>query len=87
MPTTVRIEWRDEGFQRIISDPKVRAIVKAETDRIAATAGEGFGASESFTSGLRYDRAVGIVSTETDEARVAQAVDKALSKAVQKCRS
>lgn len=86
MAMSVRFEWHDEGFQSVISSPKVQSIVQAATSRIAATAGEGFEASQSFTKGLRYDRAVGIVSTVSDEARIAQATDRALSKAVQKCR-
>lgn len=86
MATSVRFEWLDEGFQQIIDSPEVAALVTESAERIAAAAGEGFEVKPARTSKLKYNRDIALVVADTYAAKVAEATDKVLSKAVQQCR-
>lgn len=82
----IRMEFDDSGFQAILSSSQVASLVMGEGQKIAARAGDGFECKQYRTSGLRYDRPAAVVYTDTLAAMVAEATDKALTKAVQSCR-
>lgn len=84
--TSVRFEWVDEGFQTIISSPEVNALVTGAAQRIATAAGDGFEVVPAKTTKLRYNRDIALVAARTRAAKVAEATEKRLSKAVQQCR-
>lgn len=74
----VRIEVNSAGIQALLKSPEVEALLKAKAGRIAAAAGEGMEA----TSRVGRTRARASVVTATREARKAEAVDRALTKAI-----
>lgn len=87
MPTArIRIDFDDSGFKEILSSAAVAGVVMGEGEKIAGLAGDGFECKQYQTRGLRYDRPAAVVYTDTHAAMVAEATDKALTKAVQSCR-
>lgn len=86
MAVKYRIEWVDEGFQQVISSPEVYRVVEDAGCRIADAAGDGFEVKDWHTRGLRYDRPGVLVVSDTYEAMLAEATEKALSRAVSSCR-
>lgn len=85
----VRIKFISAGFKEILNSEGVATEVRNITDRIAANAngnntrgGEGFRASELWTAQLGGGRVAGSVFTTDRESCIAEAEDKALSRAV-----
>lgn len=82
MATKIRIEFDNEGFQKLLNLPEVKKLVERTGERIANAAGEGFEA-ESFTASFGGSpRPAVTVRTETHAARKAQAEDNALETAL-----
>lgn len=77
----VRFQFISDGWREILNSADVAALVKEAGEGIAERAGDGF---EFKPVTLKYGggRAGGFVVAATEEAREAQAEDKALSKAV-----
>lgn len=82
----MRLEFDDSGFQAILSSAATTAVVMQSGQEVAGRAGDGFECKQYQTRGLRYDRPAAVVYTDTHAAMVAEATDKALTKAVQSCR-
>lgn len=78
MAEKIRIEVNSAGVQALLKSDEVQALLKAKADRIAAAAGEGMEA----TSHVGRTRARASVITATRAARKAEAVDRALTKAI-----
>lgn len=78
MASQVRIEVNSAGIQALLKSDEVQAFLKAKADRIAAAAGEGMEA----TARIGRTRARASVVTATSAARKAEAVDRALTKAI-----
>lgn len=82
--TQVRIEVLSEGIAALMQEPGMVAEVNAAASRIASMAGDEFEVKEAEVHG---DRPMALVVPKGKEGRVAEARDKALSKAVSACRS
>ncbi len=78
MASQVRIEVNSAGIQALLKSEEVQALLKAKAERIAAAAGEGMEAS----SRIGATRARASVITATSAARRAEAVDRALTAAI-----
>lgn len=83
----VRIEFQTEGFQDILTSDGVHQLIESQTEAIASRAngnnargGDGF-ASDVWI-GTRAGRWIGTVTTTDEKSRIAEAEDKALSRAV-----
>ena len=77
----VRIQFISEGWRKILNSQEVADLVNGIGQNIASAAGPGF---EYRAARLGYGggRVGGFVSSTTYEAMLAQATDKALTKAV-----
>lgn len=89
MAKKVEIEWNHAGFQAILISPEVTRLVQQQTNQIAANAnaknsrgGKGFGSATGTRQAYGSKRAMGFVYTTDHESMVAEAEDKALSRAV-----
>lgn len=80
MPS-VRIEMNSDGFRAILTGPEVAADLQRRADAIAAAAGEGMSA-EVIRGGYGGGRSVAIVATDTVEAMIAEATERALTRAL-----
>lgn len=78
MAKKIKIELNIAGFNAIRRSPEVRADLKRRANAIAAQAGEGFEVIETDNS----SRSGAMVVAATREARMAEATDKALTKAI-----
>lgn len=78
MAEKIRVEINPAGIQALLKSDEVQAFLKAKADRIAAAAGEGMEAS----SRIGRTRARASVVTATRAARKAEAVGRALTKAI-----
>lgn len=85
----MKIEWIHEGFEEILCDPGTMSSVKSATERIASKAnGNNNRGGNGFESGTRLgrafgsQRAMGFVYTTDIQSKIAEAEDKALSRAV-----
>lgn len=78
MASKIRIEVSSAGIQAVLKSPEVEAFLRAKADRIAAAAGEGMEAG----SRVGRTRARASVITASRAARRAEAVDRALTKAL-----
>lgn len=76
--TTVRLEFNQAGFAALAKGPEVAALLERKAEAIAAAAGDGF----EVTSAVGATRARSTVLAATQEARVAEATDKALTRAI-----
>lgn len=74
----MRIELNSKGLRQLLRSPEVLADVEQRAQRIAAAAGEGFEASAK----LGPNRARASVVTATAEAMLAEAEDRALTRAL-----
>lgn len=74
----IRIELNRDGVVALLQSAEVAADLAARGERIASAAGDGFEVKAS----TNRDRAVVFVSTETTEARRAEAEDRALTRAI-----
>lgn len=76
----LRLDMNMAGFRAIRTDPAVLADVQARASRIASAAGDGFAVDSEITGGRGRARAV--VYTGTFAAMKAEAVDAALTRAI-----
>ena len=84
MATKVRIELDHDGIQALLkSDAMAEECVRA-AERVAAECGEGFAVAEPRDTG---QRAAVAVYTDTREARLREAEEGVLFRAVSACRS
>lgn len=81
MGTKVRIEFLSGGFREVLNSPKVEAELLRRAQRIANAAGPGFEASV-YRGGFGGGRHVASVRSTDRESRLAEAEDKALSRAI-----
>ena len=73
-----RIQFNYAGFNAVRRSPQVAADIERRAQAIAAAAGEGM----EVRTGLNASRAWATVSTGTDDAKRAEAEDKALTRAI-----
>ena len=78
---SVTMKWNSDGFRQILEGPGVQQHVEGVCEAMAARAGDGF-THHTFIGNYGGGRVIGIVQTGTRAARRAEAVDKALSRAV-----
>lgn len=76
--TTVKIKWNRAGFSEVRKSPGVAAELDRRARRIAQSAGSGM----QVTSRIGRTRARSSVFTATTEARLAEATDRSLSRAL-----
>lgn len=82
-----RLELDHDGIAQLLKSSEVAAECEAAAGRIAAAAGDGFEVSGPWRAGFGGGRAAYSVRTATQAAREAEATEKALTVAVQSCRS
>lgn len=89
MARQVDIEFFSEGFEKILTSSGTMSAVKGAADRIRAKAnannkhgGKGFYAGARTGKAYGSQRALGFVYSTDIQSRIAEAEDKALSKAV-----
>ena len=88
MGQQIKIKFRSEGFREILCSSGVQNVVSAATEQIRARAdgnnqrgGKGF-SSKTWLGDYGGGRWVGSVYTTDRKSRIAEAEDKALSRAV-----
>jgi hypothetical protein len=86
---STKIEWVHEGFEQILCAPGTMSQVQAVTEQIKNRAnaanhrgGSGFESGTRVAKAFGSRRASGFVYTTDRNSRIAEAEDKALSKAV-----
>ena len=89
MPTKIRMQFENEGFRNILNNGATRDYIQSLADDMAerAKANSGRFPEAEYTAAIYHGsygggRTVGSVWTGNYEARLAQAIDKSLSKAV-----
>ena len=82
MPTKVRIELLHDGIRKLLLSAPIAAECEKAAKTIAERAGDGFEVLEMREMGFGGGRVGYAVSAETYEAKLAEAEDRALSKAV-----
>lgn len=82
MASKVRIELNHDGIRSLLLSEGVSAVCKDAAERIAARAGDGFEVVGPKRLGYGGGRVGWGVEAATNEARLAEAQDKALSRAV-----
>ena len=93
MSGSLRIDkWIDKGFEEILSSAGTQGVIASATDSICANAnanntrgGKGFASSTRLGTagkGWKVTRALGFVYTTDRKSIIAEAEDKALSRAV-----
>ena len=89
MANKITIEWVHEGFEAILCDAGTQAKVAEVTNTICSRAnannsrgGTGFDSGTKLGRAFGSQRALGFVYTTDRNSRIAEAEDKALSKAV-----
>lgn len=83
MATRVRIEMNKDGFQELLKSEPIRADLDRRARAIAAAAGDGMLARSSIGT----TRARAQVITDSLDAKLAEAKDKSLTKAIDAGRS
>lgn len=84
---TIRIELLHEGFVQLLSSPEVSEACRAAAGNVAAIAGSGFEVSEEWKAGYGGSpRIAYTVRAATRKAKLAEATDKVLTRAVKSCR-
>ena len=81
----VTIKWNDEGFKEILNGDALKRELLNVATNVSQEAGDGF-EIEEWQSNMKGGRPAVSVKAETYEAKEAEATDKVLTKAVQKCR-
>lgn len=82
MATKVRIELDHDGIRQLLSSAPIAAECEKAAEKIAARAGDGFVVLPARELGFGGGRVGYAVKTDTEEARIAEATDKVLSRAV-----
>lgn len=85
MAAKVRIELDTEGIRRLLCSDAIAAECEKAASAIASAAGDGFEVTPRKSLGYGGGRVGCGVAAETYEARLAEAEDKALTKAVGGC--
>lgn len=83
---TARIQLLSDGIEQLLNSAPVAAVCGQAAARIAQAAGEGFEVSEMWRANFGGGRVAYSVRAETYEAKLAEAEDKALTRAVFACR-
>lgn len=78
MATTVRVQIDRKAIGQFLKGSQVQAMLRSHAQRIAANAGPGFEARSS----VGRTRARSVVIATTTEARLAEATDRSLSRAL-----
>lgn len=80
----VRIEWNDKGFREVLNSPEVAAATEAVAKRVARAAGgeDDYEVKQFKGSYGGSPRVVQSVKTATDQARLDQAKDETLTRAL-----
>ncbi len=86
MASKVRIELNHDGIRELLSSAPIAAECEKAAQRIAAAAGDGFEVTGQKSAGFGGGRISYGVEAATCEARLAEAEDKVLLKAVSSCR-
>ncbi len=86
MSQNIRIELNHDGIRELLSSAAIGSECKKAAKKIADAAGEGFKVTSARQLGFGGGRIGYGVKTATDEARLAEAKDKALQQAVSQCR-
>lgn len=87
MTTKIRIELDHDGIRELLCSAPIAAECEKAAKKIADAAGDGFEVTSTKRLGFGGGRVgVGVEAT-THEARLAEAEDKVLSRAVSQCRS
>ena len=91
MPAKIQVKLNHEGIRAMLNSGEVAAAVRSAAETIASKAGDGFEVTEAKTMrgnrNAAFQGRVGYgVYTATDEAMMAEATDKVLSRAVKSCR-
>lgn len=82
MATKVKIELNHDGIRQLLMSAPIAAECARAAENIAARAGDGFVVLPMREMGFGGGRVGYAVKADTDEAKKAEAEDKALSKAV-----
>ena len=82
MATKIRIELNHDGIRQLLMSQPIANECRKAAEEIAARAGDGFDVLPAKELGFGGGRVGYAVYTDTYEARLAEAEDKALSKAV-----
>ena len=82
MATKVKIELNHDGIRQLLLSAPIAAECARAAENIAARAGDGFVVLPMREMGFGGGRVGYAVKADTDEAKKAEAEDKALSKAV-----
>lgn len=82
MATKIRIELNHDGIRQLLMSEPIANECKKAAEKIAQRAGDGFEVSDARHMGYGGGRVGFTVRTATEEARIAEAEDKVLSKAV-----
>lgn len=83
---SVRIELLSDGIRQLLSSAEVSDACGKAAQKLASAAGDGFEVSSAWHAGFGGGRVAYTVSAATYEAKLAEAQDKALTKAVFSCR-
>lgn len=86
MAAKVRIELNHDGIRELLSSAPIAAECEKAAEKIADKAGSGFVVTSQKKAGFGGGRTSYGVEAATDEARLAEAEDKVLLKAVSSCR-
>lgn len=82
MATKVRIELNHDGIRELLLSAPIASECEKAAETIAARAGDGFVVLPMKQMGFGGGRVGYAVKAETEEAKIAEAEDKVLSKAV-----
>ncbi|SPT53798.1 Uncharacterised protein [Actinomyces bovis] len=82
MSTSVRFEFSSEGFQQVLNSEGVKARLQRMGEAVAAEAGDGFETNLYQANYGGSPRPMIVVRAATMHARLAEARDKALTRAL-----
>ena len=85
MATKVKIRWNNKGFKDILNGSELQQEMWRTAQHVKQEAGDGF-EIESWQSNMKGGRPAISVKAKTEKAKKAEAKDKSLTKAVQRCR-
>ena len=84
---SVRIELLSDGIQQLLCSAPVAEACRQAAEKVASAAGDGFEVSSQWRASFGGGRVAYSVVAETYEAKLAEAEDKVLTKAVFSCRA
>lgn len=87
MAEKVRIELNHDEIRKLLCSAPIADECLNAANRIASAAGDGFEVTSQRIAGFGGGRVAYGVEAATHEAKLAEAEDRALSKAVTQCRS